>query len=249
MNETRIAEAEPPEAVGRGLGSRLRAALGFAFGGAAPADDTALAWACLALPLVGFALGSAVRAAVVALAGTAAPLAVLGLTGALGLWLGGGLRFATAALAPWGRAAALLGAALLLAVETALLSALGAAGSLALPLAAMLGRWAFVVVAYGSTPAPGDALAARLVRAVSFREFGIASVTAMAVALLLIDAVGLLLLFAIAVGAIALRISVHARRGGISRPALGAAAVVGELTALACCAVVASLHAAVFAAA
>jgi hypothetical protein len=63
----------------------------------------------------------------------------------------------------------------------------------------------------------------------------------MAITLLLVDAVGLLLLFAIATVTIALRIGVHARHGGVSRPALGAALVLGELATLACCAVVASV--------
>jgi hypothetical protein len=241
--ERRIAGTGSPETATRSLAVRLRGAIGFALGGDAPEDDTALAWGFLGLPFVGFALGSAVRAVVALLAGAASPLA-LAAVGALGLWLGGGRRQAGAALADRGRAATLFAALALLAVETALLAVLGASGSLALPLAAMLGRWAFVILAYGSTPRPGDALATRLVRAASFREFGIASVTAMAVTLLLIDAIGLLLLFAIASGTIALRIAVHARAGGVSRASLGAAAVLGEVATLACCALVASWHAA-----
>jgi len=159
----------------------------------------------------------------------------------MGLWLGGSRAFAGAACAERSRATARAVRLAVLAAETALLYALGPAGSLALALAGMLGRWALVVLAYGSTPMRGDALAARVVRAASFREFGIASVTAMAITLLLVDAVGLLLLFAIATVTIALRIGVHARHGGVSRPALGAALVLGELATLACCAVVASV--------
>jgi hypothetical protein len=109
----------------------------------------------------------------------------------------------------------------------------------------MLGRWALVIVAYGSMPLAGDPLAARLVRAARFREFGIASVSAMAATLLLIDAIGLLLLFAVATGALALRIAVHSRSGGVSRPAIAAAPLLGEITTLLCCALVASAHQAV----
>lgn len=156
------------------------------------------------------------------------PLGCAGIA-AFGLWLLGGRRFALAAASPFGRPLASLAALTVLGVELLSFAVLGSSASLALPLAGLLGRWALVVLAYGSQAAPGDPLAPRLVRQVGFNQFAVASVSAMALTLLLVDAIGLVLLFAIATQTILLRIAVHARCGGITRSALGASAVLGEL--------------------
>lgn len=137
--------------------------------------------------------------------------------------------------------AASLAVAFLLAVKALSLAALhGRALGIALVLAAILGRWSQVVVAYGSIPRPGDAFAAALCKGCAFREFGAASVSAMLLVLALANAVGLVLLFAVAAQTIAVRILAH-RRGGASRTAIEAAGELAETTTLALGALLARL--------
>lgn len=103
----------------------------------------------------------------------------------------------------------------------------------AVVLAGLLGRWAFVVQAYGSLVAEGHPRAAALVRGLEFREFGLASVSAMALALVVANALGLLALMLVAALAIGFRIAVHHGQGGVSQDTLGAGAAVAELAPLA----------------
>ncbi len=104
--------------------------------------------------------------------------------------------------------------------------------TVAVVLAALLGRWAFVVQGYGSLVASGDANTAALVRGLEFREFGLASVSAMALTLAVSAPLGLLALMLVAALAIGFRIAVHRWQGGVSLETLGAGAAVGELTPL-----------------
>src|SRR5262245_24613169 len=108
MDEARIAPSDSAEPGSRSAHSpgqpgaprastRVLDAIGFALGGAAPADDVALAWSCATLPLIGFVLGSAVRAVVWLFTDSVPPVALAG-CGALGLWLGGGRGFAATAV-------------------------------------------------------------------------------------------------------------------------------------------------------
>jgi cobalamin synthase len=224
---------------------RARGALVFALGGPAPGDDVALAWAGLALPLIGFGVGLVLRALVTSLQGSVPELAVAS-AAALALWLAGGLGFVRAATEGRGALVTAIAALALVVLEVALFSALGRRGTCAIPLAALLGRWGLVILAYGSQPAPGDGLAGRIVKQLGFNQFAVASVSTMALTLLLVDAVGLVLLFAVAAQTIGLRIAVHARRGGITGSSLGTAAVLGELTTLIASTALASLHAAIF---
>ncbi|MBM4268841.1 MAG: hypothetical protein FJ144_19870 [Deltaproteobacteria bacterium] len=186
----------------------------------------------------------------------------------LGLALGGIAALAAregAALVPDGGGAAVGLAALVLLVRAAPLRAVArGAGALAavallalelgalwvvvpsalgpsLALAGMLGRWAFVVQAYGSTPARPDGIGAAFTRAMQFREFGLASVSAMALTLLLADAVGLVLLLWTATQTIALRILVHGRKGGVGETSLAAGAALAEASTLLLCAALARL--------
>lgn len=247
MNEsaTETQPAEPAAPVTTSTLARARDAVVFALGGPAPADDVALAWAGTALPVIAFVTGLVLRSLVTSLQGSA-PAWTLAAVAATGLWLAGGLGFVRAACERRGAVVTALAALALLAVELALFSALGRRGTFAIPLAALLGRWGFVVLGYGSQPAPGDPLAARVVKQLGFNQFAVASVSAMALTLLLVDAIGLVLLFAVAAQTIGLRIAVHARQGGISRASLGGAAVLGELTTLVASVGLASLHAAIF---
>ena len=136
-------------------------------------------------------------------------------------------------------AAGSLATALLLVAKALAVAALaGRALGIAVVLAVLLGRWALVVQAYGSIPRPGDRFAATLCRGCTFREFGNASVSAMAMTLALANAVGLGLLFAVAAQTIGLRILAH-RRGGASRVSIEAGGELAETTVLVLCALLA----------
>ncbi|MDG2306204.1 MAG: hypothetical protein P8R42_16445 [Candidatus Binatia bacterium] len=108
--------------------------------------------------------------------------------------------------------------------------------SLSLPLALMLGRWAFVVQAYGSRSARADGVGAVFPRAMQFREFGIASVSSMALTLILANAIGLILILWTATQTITLRILVHRRAGGVGERSLAAGAELAEVSTLLLCA-------------
>ncbi|MFM8410672.1 MAG: hypothetical protein ACKOCT_10375 [Alphaproteobacteria bacterium] len=136
--------------------------------------------------------------------------------------------------------ASLAVAFLLVAKALAIAALHGRALGIALVLAGILGRWAQVVQAYGSIPRPGDSFAEALCRGCAFREFGIASVSAMLLVLALANAVGLVLLFAVAAGTIALRILAH-RRGGPSRTSIEAGGELAETTTLLLAALLARL--------
>jgi cobalamin synthase len=220
------------------------AAVAFATG-AQPGDAEAaarLARGMLFLPAIGFAIGLGAGALAAALARWIPPLAaaplIVGLLLAVqraaparaiaegvardGAPVGGrGLAAASAAIA-----------ALLVLQALAIASLAGSALVLGLALAVMLGRWAIVVQAYGSVPAPGDAIAAALVPRIEFREFGVASVSAMAIALALANAVGVVLVVGSAAVAIGLRIAAHRRRGGVALGPMVAGGMVVETAAL-----------------
>lgn len=108
--------------------------------------------------------------------------------------------------------------------------------SLSLPLAMMLGRWAFVVQAYGSQSARSSGVGAVFPRAMQFREFGLASVSAMALTLILANAIGLVLILWTATQTIAVRIFTHHRAGGVGERSLAAGAELAEVSTLLLCA-------------
>jgi len=138
----------------------------------------------------------------------------------------------TAATSLGALSVASLAVALVLVAKALAIAALhGRALGIALVLAAILGRWAQVVLAYGSIPRPGDAFAAALCRGCAFREFGFASVSAMLLVLALANAVGLVLLFVVAAQTIGLRILAH-RRGGVTRTAIEAGGELAETATL-----------------
>jgi adenosylcobinamide-GDP ribazoletransferase len=115
------------------------------------------------------------------------------------------------------------------------------ARSVALMLALLLSRWAFVVHVYGSIPAAGSGDAESLTAGVKFREFGTASVTAMGLTLALADATGLVLLLAVATLSVALRVLAHHWFGGVNPETAFAAADVTETGTLLLCAALARL--------
>jgi len=235
------AGSDPPAGGVRERMGELRAAALYLTGTpAARLDAACLARGGAFFPLLGLALGAAVAAPVLALEPLLPPAALAAIALVL-LWLAsrGTLPRALARLA--GRAGGAVLAGLLLVKGVALATLGGGALAFALVLAATAGRWAYVVQAYGSLAAPGDALAATLVREMKFREFGVASVSAMAATLVLSNAMGVLLLLAVATVTIGLRVLVHRRSGGVTETSLAAGAEVAESVALVVCALLVAL--------
>jgi len=117
----------------------------------------------------------------------------------------------------------------------------GVARSPVLMLAALLGRWAVVVQAYGSVPAQPAGLPPSPISRLQFHEFAIASVIAMGLTLILADAAGLVLLLIVGAQAIVLRILVHRWLGGVTGETSVAGGEIVEATVLLCCAALSAL--------
>ena len=239
----------PPAELAREFGAALRY---LTIGAGTTTDPVEIARGGAFFPVIGLALG----AVAAYLAGTLGPLWPSAAIGPLGLAVllllsraafPRALAAATAAtLAPSGRGgwiAVLLGWLVAIASTAAkagalLLTPVGAVAP-ALTLAGLLGRWAFVVQAYGSQSAGGEGLGAVFPREMKFREFGLASVSAMALTLILANAVGLVLLLWIASQTIVVRILVHRRAGGVGERSLSAGAELAEVATLLLCAALA----------
>jgi adenosylcobinamide-GDP ribazoletransferase len=98
----------------------------------------------------------------------------------------------------------------------------------ALSLAPMLGRWAMVVVAFSARQARPGEPGPRFDSAITFREFGWASVFAAGVCLVGLDAIGLLAVLAAVAVAVALRLLLHRWLGGVSETTLHASGELAE---------------------
>jgi cobalamin synthase len=100
----------------------------------------------------------------------------------------------------------------------------------ALLYAPMLGRWAMIVLAFGSLRARAGESA--LGRGMTFREFGLGSVFALLVTLATVAARGLVAILVLAVVTVAARIAAHRRWGGVSDDVAAAGSELGEAVAL-----------------
>jgi cobalamin synthase len=205
------------------LARELGVAAAFATGRARRAETSprhervaALAW----LPLAGLAVGAlAVGAAALAAAVGDGPVAALAAVVVLRAADGGASR--------WGRAV-VVGA-----VEALALVTLGAsARTVALLVAPMLARWACVVQCHGGMPAGGATGLAALAGRARFREFAIASVTALGVMLVLLDAVGLVVAVVSALVTLLVRVVAYRRRQGLDGEAMNATSALVETSAL-----------------
>jgi hypothetical protein len=186
------------------------------------AEGEALAW----LPLAGAAVG-AVAAGAGAVGLMASPLAgaVMAVAGLETLSPRVVRPFGVAVAG--GKVAALLGSA-------------GAPWPLLLVLAPMLGRWAMVVQCYGGAPVAGAAAASFAGRA-RFREFGWASVTAIGAALVVADALGLVLVLGAALLTVGVRVLAYRRAHGLTATDLARTDTLVELVVLALPAMLAAL--------
>jgi len=174
-----------------------------------------LAW----LPAVGLACGAVAGLAANA-AGALGPIgAALAAVAALALMGGGWRRGIVPAIA--------------LLVEAGALTRVGGTSrTVALLVAPMLARWAIVVQCYGGVPVAGARGVATLVGRARFREFALASVTGLGVALVLLDAVGLAVVLVAALVTIGVRMGAYRWAGGLTTAALDATSALVEASAL-----------------
>lgn len=204
--------------------------------------------ATLFFPLVGLLLGALVAAATRLVADTPPPLPALAAVVLLAL-LGGGRSLRGLAHLGDGLAAGRDRARILEAIQRdrigiagSVLAALGLGAKLyalgggapfwSLCFAPMFGRWAMVVVAFSARLARVGPPGPRFDAGITFREFGWASVIGGGVALVAIDAVGLVAMLAVAASAVAVRLMAHRWIGGIDQSVFWASAELGEIAAL-----------------
>lgn len=203
------------------------------------------------LPAVGLVIGAAAALADVAAARLALPgravLAVLLLGGLTAFQnqkaivrLGDSLRFwrdrgrTLEAMSDDRRGT--LGTVLVLLAIVLKLAALWQPGPLqpwALFFAPMLGRWGMVVVAFSARRAREGAPGPRYDAAITFQEFGWASVFTAGILLVAIDAVGLVALLGVAAVSVLLRLLWHRWLGGVATTPLRAGGELAEIAALA----------------
>jgi hypothetical protein len=204
------------------LGDEVAVAAAFAVGRDRGVADRPLAMRVQALawlPLVGAGVGLGAALTTVA-AGLVLPAPAAALGGVLVLRLAGGAA----------RGAPDVGVGL--AEWLALMMLAPAARSVALVAAAMLARWASVVQCYGGVARPEASGLAALAGRARFREFAIASVTALGATLATLDAVGLAVAVACALVTVGVRHVAYRRRGGIDDGAMNATSALVETSAL-----------------
>jgi cobalamin synthase len=209
----------------------LRAALGVGSALAAPRDlpRDALVAGLAVVPVVGAGLGVVAGAAAGVVSGWGVAASAVAGVGTLAVSSAGrperGLGAVTAPLGP-----AAVGVVVL--ARLCAVAAVPPAGlPLVLGLATMLGRWALVVQCYGGYP-HGGGLASQIVGRARLREFGWASTLAFGATLALLDAVGLVVLLAAVLVAIAARVLAYRRARGVSETALWATVEAVETTVL-----------------
>lgn len=102
----------------------------------------------------------------------------------------------------------------------------------ALLLSPMLGRWACVVMAYSSRPARADGLGATFVKGTQFREFALASVSALVVVFSFLEVIGLVVFLPLAALILSFTLYCNRRLGGVTGDTLGALGEMVETAAL-----------------
>lgn len=208
------------------IADEMRAAVGAVFGLGGVARDLpgeAQVGGLVFYPLAGAAIGGLAAAA----AALASPLGRLPAAAvAIGVLAGasGGQTARSLARAGSGAGGRPARAVLVVAVVALKIWAVcripDGARSVALVLAAMLGRWAVVVQCYGGTPVPRAEGPARIVGRARLREFGWASAVAFATTLAALDAVGLIVLLTATLTTVSVRVAAYRRAGGVRGPVL-----------------------------
>jgi len=137
---------------------------------------------------------------------------------------------------------AIVAALVMLGLKLGAGARLGPWRTIALLVAPMLARWSVVVQCHGGTPGNARGPAATLVGRARFREFGWASVTAIALTLALADGVGLAVVLAAALTTIGLRLKLNHRLAGLPGRLVAATGELVETVVLVILAGVAQLN-------
>ncbi len=133
-----------------------------------------------------------------------------------------------------GMAARAVAAAAIMAEMLALASITApAARARTIVLALMLSRWAMVPIAYGLRPLERDGLGVPYDGGITFREFALASVVAMGLAMAMYDLVALAAIVPLGLAILGLRLLFSRRLGGVGGFELGASAAICELIVIA----------------
>lgn len=98
--------------------------------------------------------------------------------------------------------------------------------------APLFGRWAMVVLAFGSRAARPDGKRSKFAKGVTFEEFGWASTATLALVFWGTGLLGILLLVCAAIPIVGLRVWLHWRLDGITAASMGAACAVAEIVPL-----------------
>lgn len=216
-----------------------------------PLNRERIARATLFFPVVGAALGSAVAGCALVLADVVSrsALSIMCILSLVALSRGLGLRGvgAVAGSARWdrawqGRTASVAAVVVVLVGKGAMLAA--TAESLvgyAVFLAAVLGRWAPVVLAHGARPVKAEVSDPLAVGRVGSREFAWSSVIAIGISLAVADALGLVAVVAAALTSTGVRIWAYRYRQGMTAALLAASIELVEGAVLAVIAGVSAL--------
>jgi adenosylcobinamide-GDP ribazoletransferase len=98
--------------------------------------------------------------------------------------------------------------------------------------APLFGRWAMVVLAFGSRAARSDGKRTKFAKGVTFEEFGWASTCTLALVFWGTGLLGILLLVCAAIPIVGLRVWLHWRLDGITASSMGAACAIAEIVPL-----------------
>ena len=128
--------------------------------------------------------------------------------------------------------AALLSAAAIFSLELLCLADLDRLRLLALAAAPLLGRWAMIVLAFGSRAARPDGRRYKFAPALTFREFGIASTVTFALLFAVTGFLGVIMVIVAAVAVIGLRLLLHRRLDGVTDASVAAACELTQLVTL-----------------
>ncbi len=232
VNAAHVHEPNAPRALVAQLATAVRFLTVLPVRGAtAPLGESAVFF-----PLVGVGIGALLVTVDRVLVGSPDPVQNFVVIALLALVTGGRHLAAVARTARRlaGGGAAAGGLALVLAIG-AKLGALSMVApplrATALVLAPLLSRWSLVVMAYGSRRRPGAA-ATPLLGSMTFREFALASVSALAIALVAADAWALAAILVVAGVTVVVRLVAHRTAGGIDADLAGAIVEIDEALVL-----------------
>lgn len=124
-------------------------------------------------------------------------------------------------------------AALVWLIQLACLASVDRWRPIGLVCAPLFGRWAMVVLAFGSRQSRPDGKRMKYAKGVTFEEFGWASTATLGLVFWATGLLGILLLICAAIPIVGLRVWLHWRLDGVTTASLGAACAIAEIVPLA----------------